>query len=182
MEPVEPADGGFEAEFASRHLEFLDEIGCTGEQHPPSVLDEGKADGGGQMALSAAGRAEQEEVCAFLQPDIAGGESHHLGLGNHRHGIELESVEGLARQEAGLGEMALDAAAVAFGQFVFGDGGQEAGGGPTFLVGLFGELRPYSLDGRQAKFVEKQAEPGGIDGSIGLHAASPVRLEPSKSS
>lgn len=45
MEFVEPADGNFEAEFASSHLEFLDEIGCTGEQHSPSVLDEGKADG-----------------------------------------------------------------------------------------------------------------------------------------
>ena len=93
------------------------------------------------MALSAAGRAEQQQVGAFLEPAVTGGERHDLGLGDHRHGVEVEGVEGLARQQAGLGEMALDAAAVAFGQFVFGEGGEEAGGGPAFLVGLFGELR-----------------------------------------
>ena len=33
----------------------------------------------------------------------------------------VEGVEGLSGQEAGLGEMPLDAAAIAFGQFVLGD-------------------------------------------------------------
>ena len=41
--------------------------------------------------------------------------------------------------------------------------GEEAGGGPAFLVGLFGELRPHDLDGGQAQLVEEQAKPGGID-------------------
>ena len=63
--------------------------------------------------------------------------------------------------------MALDTAPVAFGQLVFGDGGEEAGGGPAFLVGLFGELGPYRLDGRQAEFVEKQAKgPSGNNGFV----------------
>lgn len=48
------------------------------------------------------------------------------------------SCQGLARQEAGLGEVAFDAAAVAFGQFMLGDRGQKASSGPAFLVSLFG--------------------------------------------
>ncbi len=88
----------------------------------------------------------------------------------------------LPGRQAGLGEMALDAAAVALGQLVLGDRGEEAGGGPAFLVGLFGELRPDELDGGQAQLVEEQAEPGGIDGVVGLHAASPVRLAPIRAS
>jgi len=39
-----------------------------------------------------------------------------LGLGNHRHGLEGECIEGLAGQKAGFGKMSLDAAAVALGQ------------------------------------------------------------------
>ena len=68
VEAVEPADRGFEGEFAARDLELLDEIGGAGEEDPPAVLDEGEADRRSEMALSAAGRAEQQQVCAFLQP------------------------------------------------------------------------------------------------------------------
>ena len=126
-----------------------------------AVLDQGEADGGGEMALAAAGWAEQEQVGAFGQPAVAGGDGHDLGLGDHRHGLEVEGVEGLSGQQAGFGEMALDAAPVAFGEFVLGDGGEEAGGGPSFLVGLFGELRPHQLDGGQAQLVEQEAEARG---------------------
>jgi hypothetical protein len=114
MEAVEPVDGGFEAK-------FLDEVGCAGEEHAPAVLDKSEADGGRQMALAAAGRAEEEQIGALLEPGVAGGNRHDLGPGDHRHGLELEGVEGLARQEVGFGEMALDAAAIALGEFVFGD-------------------------------------------------------------
>ena len=55
----------------------------------------------------------------------------------------------LPGRQAGFGEMALDAAAIALGEFVLGDGGEEAGGGPAFLVGLLGEFGPYELDGGQ---------------------------------
>ena len=134
------------------------------------------------MALAAARRAEQKQVRSLLEPAIAGGDGHHLRLGDHRHGVELEGVEGLSRQQACFGEMALDAPPIAFGQFVFRDRGEEAGGGPAFLVGLFGELRPHDFDGRQAQFVEEQAEPCGIDGAVHLHAASPVRLAPIRAS
>jgi len=48
---------------------------------------------------------------------------------------------------------------------------KEAGGRPTFLVGLFSKLRPQGLDGGQPKLVEQQAEARGIDRA---HAASPI--------
>ena len=65
-----------------------------------------------------------------------------MRLGDHRHDVEVEAVEGLAGQQPRLDEMALDATAVAFGDLVLGERGEEAGGGPAFLVGPLGELRP----------------------------------------
>ena len=46
----------FERELAARDLQALDKIAGAGEQHAPSALDEAEADGGGKMALAAAGR------------------------------------------------------------------------------------------------------------------------------
>ena len=57
VEAIEPIDGGLEIELATRDLELLDEVGGAGEEHAPSVLDQGEADGGREMALAAAGRA-----------------------------------------------------------------------------------------------------------------------------
>ena len=139
VEAVEPVDGGFEGELAAGDLELLDEVGGAGEEDAPAVLDEGEADGRGQVALSAAGRPEEEQVGALGEPGVAGGDRHDLRLGDHRHGLEVEGVERLAGRQAGLGEMALDAPAVALGEFVLGDGGEEAGGGPALLIGLLGE-------------------------------------------
>src|SRR4051794_31370630 len=82
----------------------------------------------------------------------------------------------------GFGEMTLDAPPVAFGQFMLCDGSQKAGGGPAFFVGLLGKLRPYDFDGWQTQFVEEQAELGGVNAMIRLHAASPVAVMLSKAS
>jgi hypothetical protein len=71
--------------------------------------------------------------------------------------------------------MPLDAPTVALGQFVLGDCGQEAGGGPALLVGLFGKARPHGLDRGQAQFVEQDAEPSGVDGGGRHHAGSVAR-------
>src|SRR5512132_497142 len=73
VEAVEPVDGGLEGEFAAGDLELLDEVGGPGEQDPRSVVNQGEADGCGEMAFSAAGRAEQEQVGALGQPAVAGG-------------------------------------------------------------------------------------------------------------
>ena len=69
VEAIEPIDGGLEIELATRDLELLDEVGGAGEEHAPSVLDQGEADGGREMALSAAGRAEQEQIGSCEQLD-----------------------------------------------------------------------------------------------------------------
>ena len=64
----------FEGEFAAGDLQLLDEVGGPGEQDLRSVVDQGKANGCGQVAFSAAGWAEQEQVGAlFGQPAVAGG-------------------------------------------------------------------------------------------------------------
>src|SRR5487761_1915580 len=95
--------------------------------------------------------------------------------------FESEGFQRLSRQELAFGEMSLDPAAVAFGEFMLGDCREEAGGGPAFLVGGLGKLRPQRLDRRQAQFVEEQAQPRSVDGRAfrtgdRVHAASPIRL------
>ena len=56
VEAVEPVDGGFEGELAAGNLELLDEVGGSGEEDLPAVLDEGEADRRGEVALAATGR------------------------------------------------------------------------------------------------------------------------------
>jgi hypothetical protein len=170
---VELGDGGLEREFSPCDLQALDEVGGAGEEHAPAVLDEPEADGGGQMALSAARRAEDEEVVALLEPAVAGDQRHDPGPGEHRHGGEVEAVEGLAGRQAGFCQMALDAAALTLGEFVLGEGHEEAGGGPAFLVGAFGEAGPDVPDGGQAQLAEQQAEARLVDRIGRAHAGAP---------
>src|SRR5215207_6330275 len=80
IEAVEPIDGGLEIELAAGDLELLNEVGSAGEEHPPSILDQGETERCPEMALSAAGRAEQEQVGAFAQPAVAGSERGDLRL------------------------------------------------------------------------------------------------------
>lgn len=75
-----------------------------------------------------------------------------------------------------LGEMAFDTTVGAFGQFVLGDGGEEACCWPAFLVGSFGELGSEGLDRGQAQLVQHDAETGLVDRMGVLHAASPIRV------
>ena len=68
VEAVEPVDGGLERQFAAGDLKLLDEVGGPREEDLPSVLDQGEPDRRGQVALSAAGRSEQEQVGALGEP------------------------------------------------------------------------------------------------------------------
>ena len=142
---VELGDGAFERELAARDLQPLHEVGRAGEEHAPAVLDEGEADGGREMALSAAGRPEQQQLAPFSSQASPAASAMIWALREHRHGLEVEGVEGLARRQARFGEVAFDAAAAAFGELVLGERGEEAGGGPALLVGLLGELGPDRL-------------------------------------
>ena len=57
----------FKGKIATRELEPLYEIGCAREQHAPSILDQSKSERSREMALAAAGRAEEQNVGALLQ-------------------------------------------------------------------------------------------------------------------
>src|SRR5215210_6632993 len=106
-------------------LQPLDEIGGSGEQHAPAVFDESEAERCRQVTLAGAGRPEQDQIGAPAQPGIAGGKRHDLGLANHRDGLEVEGVDGLAGWQLGFGKMAFDAAAAALGHLVLGQASKE---------------------------------------------------------
>jgi hypothetical protein len=131
-----------------------------------------KADGGGQVALAGAGRAEQQQIGAVVDPAVAGGERHHLRLGDDRDSLEVEAVEGLADGQAGFGEMALDAPAAAVGHLVLGERRKQACGGPAFLVRLRDNRCPHGLDGRQAQLDKHQFEPRAINGDGAAHGVT----------
>ena len=111
-------------------------------------------------------------LAPLLEPGVARRQRHHLGLGDHRHGLEVEGGERLSGGQARLGHVAFNAPAAAIGEFVLGKGGKEAGRRPALLVGLRGELGPHQLDARQAQFGQQQLEAGGVDGVRGCHAAA----------
>ena len=139
-----------------------------------AVFDQSKAEGCGQMRLSRAGRPETQKIGPFIQPGVAGGQRLDLRLGDHRHGGEVEGVEGLARRQSGLFEMALEAAAAALDHLLFGQRGEEAGGGPALFVGRRGERGPDELDARQPQLAQQKVDASGVDFSLGRsHAASP---------
>jgi hypothetical protein len=125
-----------------------------------AVLDQGTAEGRRSVAFAAAGRAEQQEVGAFLEPAVADGERHDADLAEHRHGGEVEAVERLIGRQPGLDEMVLDAVSGPLGDFELGQGREEARG------------RPEPADGGQEQFVQQQGQLGGVDRSCrGLHQA-----------
>ena len=136
-----------------------------------AVLDESQADGGGEMGLAGSGGADEQEVGALVEPAVAAAEGHHVRLGEGRHDREVEAVESLAAGQPSFAEAALEAAPGTVGDFVFGQGGQQARGGPAFAVGLCGELRPQRLDSRQAQFAEHQVERRSINGVRSTHTA-----------
>ena len=127
-----------------------------------------------RWVFSAARWTEQDQVGAGLQPAVSGDERHDLRLGDGRHGIEVEAGEGFARRQARFGEMAFDAPLAAFGDLVFGQGGQKPRGWLGFLVGPLCEGGPELLDGRQAQVGEQKVQTRGVDRLGGVHAASPV--------
>ena len=63
----------------------------------------------------------------------------------------------LAGEQPGLPEMALDAPSVAFGEFVLGERGEEAGRGPALGVGPLGEALPQLVDRRQAEIADPES-------------------------
>jgi len=84
---VELGDSAFECQLATRDLQLLHEISGAGKQHAPSILDQGEPERCRQMALAAAGWAEEQDIGAFLQLGVAGRQRHHLRFRDHWHGF-----------------------------------------------------------------------------------------------
>ena len=93
-----------------------------------------------------------------------------MGLAEHWHGIEVETVERLARWQTGFGEMALNSTSGALGDFEFGERREESYGRPALFVGPRGDVLPEAVDGGQPQLVQQQRQPGGIDGDLAAHA------------
>ena len=127
------------------------------------------------MGFSDAGWTEHQQIGALFEPGVASGESLHLRFRDHRHGVEVEGVEGFSGRQAGLGEMSGEAASTSIGEFLLGERGEEARGGPAFLVGGGGERAPDELDAGEAQFGEKKIDASGVDFVVRLHAAAPSR-------
>ena len=58
--------------------------------------------------------------------------------------------------------MPLEAPALAVGDLVAGERGEQAGGGPPVAVGAVGEASPRCPHGRQAQLLEQQVELGRV--------------------
>ena len=70
--------------------------------------------------------------------------------------------------------MTFEAPPASLHHLLFGEGGQEAGGGPAFLVGGLRQSGPDQLDAGQPQFAEQQVDAGGVDLVGRIHAASPT--------
>ena len=69
---VELPDGGLECQLAACGLQALCEIGGASELDAVAVLDESQTDGGGEMGLAGSGRADEQQVGAFVEPAVSG--------------------------------------------------------------------------------------------------------------
>ena len=151
----------FEDEVAACDLELLHEIGGPGEQYAPAVFNQSEAERRRQMRFSAARRAETQKIGALFDPGISGGERLHLRFGDHRHGVEVERVEGFSRRQPRFREIPLEAASASLDHLLFGESGEEASGGPAFLVGGRGESSPDKPDAGKTQLAEQQVDASG---------------------
>jgi hypothetical protein len=81
-------------------------------------------------------------------------------------------VDSLSGGQPGFLEMTFQAPPAALHHLLFAERGQEAGGGPAFLVGSLRQGGPDEFDPRQTQFAEQQVDAGGVD-LVG-HAAAPA--------
>lgn len=139
---IELRDSRFQLQCLPRLLQFLHEVGRSGEQYTVAVLDERATDCCCDVTLAGAGRAKAHQVGSFLKPSIASGKCCDACLAQHRHRGEVEVFERLAGWQTGLDQMALDPTATTLRELQFGQGGEKPGRWPSLFVGAFGELRP----------------------------------------
>src|SRR5208283_3135269 len=74
MVTIQTLDGRLKCELATGELKLLHQIRGAGEEHPPTFLEQGESDRGGQMRFAAAGWPKEEQVGSLIEPPIAGAE------------------------------------------------------------------------------------------------------------
>ena len=80
-----------QSQVATRSLQALHEFGAAYEQDSPAGIDQCVSEPADQVALAHARRAEQKHAGAAIEPLMASGQRHHLGLGHAGHGGEVEA-------------------------------------------------------------------------------------------
>ncbi len=131
----------------------------------PSLLQQSKADGRGQVRLAATRRAKQGQVGAMAQPAVAGAQRRDLGLGDQRYRAEVK-----VPQRLGFAQVALDTPKIAPGELVLGQGREQVRCGPGLLVGALGEGRLDLLERGQPQLAQQQRQPRG--GEVVAHACT----------
>lgn len=175
IELVELVDGGFELEFAAGDLQLLDEIGRSGEQHPPAVVVSARPMAAARWLLPPPGGPNSRILAPLASQPSPAAIAMTLALETIGTASKVKLLRVFPGGRWGLGKMPLDRAVGALGQLMLGDGREEAGGGPSLPIGLLGKLRPECLDRRYAELIEHNAEPGFVDAmSALLHATSPI--------
>lgn len=121
VEAVELGQRGLEDEVAAGGLEALHKVCRAGVEHTAAGFDKGVAYGAEQVRLAGSRVPDRDEVAPRLDP-VACREGFDLPLRHRGDGGEVERGQRLAAGEAGLGEVAADAAGLALGQLELGQG------------------------------------------------------------
>jgi len=90
------------------------------------------ADAATDVALASATRTEDQNRGAAVEPGVATGQGHDVGLGEHRHLGELEAGERLGRIELRLDAVPFDAPLGSLGDLVL-EGGRPGSAQPASL-------------------------------------------------
>ncbi len=112
------------------------------------------------MRLTSAGLPEHEQVAATGDPVLAACEREQMWLADARCGIEVEGGEGLARRQAGLVAMTLDAPGRAFCHLDLKQRSEKVGRGPAIAIGGVGQPFPVAVDAWQAQRLEQCGQHG----------------------
>ena len=155
-------------------LQPLHEIGGAGEQHATAVLDEGAADGrraDGSCRRRAA--RNSSKLAALSSQASPAASAMTLRLAEHRHGGEVEVVEGLAGRQTGFGEVALDAPPAAFGDLDARRGRRGSGppASPPCRRARQNSGQSRAMAGRRSS-LQQQRQAGGVDLDRSLMAAA----------
>ncbi len=137
-------------QIATGCLEVLDQIGGAAEQDGVAAVDQGMAEGGGEVGLADAAGAEQQDVAAAAEPAVTAGERVEPWPVQAGREGDIEAGDGLARRQPRGLTPGCDATLVALGDFVFEQRLEQALMAPLRLGRTVAEILPQPAHGGQA--------------------------------